>query len=409
MVKTDTPSARDELERLAHEYRHLRDERRRARRGSSVRRRLGARLHELETRFEHLLALLPADDETRRGWRDHLHERGTAPELPADETQLVLEQGASVRVPAPTGGSSSIHVRDVPAQARDDLERTLARVVDLSPRPVLHARASLERLPDPALERPVLAKAQLDLGVRRVRAHTAATGPVEAIDQLEARLRRSLRDLADREASERRAGAPAPRPSFRERAPEERQLVRRKSFASGAMAPEEAAWEMGLLDHDFHVFPDAESGEDALVYIHSDGTLGLKRVGGGGGWVEPFLLDPEPAPELSPDEAAERLTTTGEGFLFFVLRETGRGAALYRRYDGDLGLVMLRGDVPGALQLKCAQCGHVLPDDAAEVARWRHGYLALAGEIDEVSAGMLLCPDCAAEAVGERIETGGGD
>ena len=51
----------------------------------------------------------------------------------------------------------------------------------------------------------------------------------------------------------------------------------------------------------------------------------------------------------------------------------------------------------------------MLPDDPAEVARWRHGYLALAGELDEVSAGMLLCPACTQEAAGGGYETGTGD
>jgi hypothetical protein len=36
-----------------------------------------------------------------------------------------------------------------------------------------------------------------------------------------------------------------------------------------------------------------------------------------------------------------------------------------------------------------------LPRDATELARWNHGELAASGELDEIAAGMLLCPDCA--------------
>lgn len=43
----------------------------------------------------------------------------------------------------------------------------------------------------------------------------------------------------------------------------------------------------------------------------------------------------------------------------------------------------------------CAQCGRPLPSDAAELVRWSNGTLAAAGEIDETSAAMLLCPECA--------------
>lgn len=45
--------------------------------------------------------------------------------------------------------------------------------------------------------------------------------------------------------------------------------------------------------------------------------------------------------------------------------------------------------------LACAQCGRSLPRDATELARWNHGELAASGELDEIAAGMLLCPDCA--------------
>ena len=43
----------------------------------------------------------------------------------------------------------------------------------------------------------------------------------------------------------------------------------------------------------------------------------------------------------------------------------------------------------------CAQCGRPLPSDAAELARWKNSTLAAAGEIDETTAAMLLCPECA--------------
>lgn len=408
MVRTDASGAREELERLVHDYRRLREEHRRARRGSRTRRRLGARLRELELRFEQLLAIVPLDDSARRRWRDHLRHDAAAPDEPPESAPLRLEQGAAEHWPSPPETAVSVHVRGLSAHARSDLEETLAALAHAAPRPPLHARGSLERLRDPALERPVVAKAELDLGTRAVRAHAAGTTAVEAVDLLEARLRRSLRELGDRDASARRDEAPPPRPQFAERPPADRRLVRRKSFAAGPATPEEAAWEMRLLDHDFHLFTDVAAGEDSLVYLRADGTLGLKRIGGGGAYVEPFLIDPEPAPTLDVEGAIALLSATDERLLFFVERETKRGAALYRRYDGDYGLLTTRESIPGALELACAQCGRVIPDDAREVARWRHGYLALAGELDEVSAAMLLCPECAEEASSGGYDPGGG-
>ncbi len=53
----------------------------------------------------------------------------------------------------------------------------------------------------------------------------------------------------------------------------------------------------------------------------------------------------------------------------------------------------------GAVQVvpQCAQCGREAPLEADELARWRHGDLVLAGGLDDVTAGMVVCPDCDAD------------
>jgi len=50
----------------------------------------------------------------------------------------------------------------------------------------------------------------------------------------------------------------------------------------------------------------------------------------------------------------------------------------------------------GAVQVvpQCAQCGREVPEDAQELGRWRHGELVLEGELDDVTAGMVVCPEC---------------
>ena len=105
------------------------------------------------------------------------------------------------------------------------------------------------------------------------------------------------------------------------------------------MTPEAAAAEMLLLDHDFHVFMDEASGEDALVHSRPDGVLALRRQYGSGSYVAPFVLDAEPVPTIGVEDATERLNLTDDPFEFFVYASSGRGAVLYRRYDGHYGLV----------------------------------------------------------------------
>jgi Sigma 54 modulation/S30EA ribosomal protein C terminus len=352
VARSDPHDAREKLELLVTEYRHVREEHRRARRGGRTRRRLGAHLRDLEVRFEHLLAGTPVENGTRHRWWEHLRHGAPAPVAP----QPAPPPRARETHASPGAGPPPIAVTvrgRLPDRARTDLAGMLVALAGRTARPVLHARASLEQLPDPALERPVVAKAQLDLGGRIVRAGIAATTWAEAIDLLEARLRKTVLEIAQRDEATRHEGRPArpgewrhgdlptERPAWYDRPPEQRRLVRRKSFAAEPTTPEEAEWEMRVLDHDFHLFADVSGGGDALLHLHGDGTLGLKRIGGGGAYVEPFLLDPEPAPTLPVDGAVERLNTTNEAFLFFVEQESGRGAVVYRRYDGHYGLVTL--------------------------------------------------------------------
>ncbi len=55
--------------------------------------------------------------------------------------------------------------------------------------------------------------------------------------------------------------------------------------------------------------------------------------------------------------------------------------------------------------MECSQCGRVAPEEAAELATWRHGQLALEGEAGE---GMLVCPDCDAADREREFEEGEG-
>jgi hypothetical protein len=57
----------------------------------------------------------------------------------------------------------------------------------------------------------------------------------------------------------------------------------------------------------------------------------------------------------------------------------------------------------------CSQCGREAPAEPEEARRWRHGELILAGEVDEVTAGLLLCPECQEEDREGAYEEGEGD
>jgi len=55
-------------------------------------------------------------------------------------------------------------------------------------------------------------------------------------------------------------------------------IVKSKRFDLTAMEPSEAALQMDLLNHDFYVFTNSETEKSALVYRRDDGDIGLIDV-----------------------------------------------------------------------------------------------------------------------------------
>jgi ribosome-associated translation inhibitor RaiA len=241
-----------------------------------------------------------------------------------------------------------------------DAERAYARAkVDhlrtTASRPVLYARVVLQAETNPARERPAVAKGELDVNGRLVRAHVASGTLFAAIDLMESRLRQGLERLAHHEESkhlrsrgpgehewQHRRSAPA-RPPYFPRPVEEREVVRRKTFAVGEATPDEAVFDLELLDLDFYLFENLETGADNVV---------TRATGAGYELIEPFAecsleehaADIRPSAirpvAMSIDEARSHLDLGDEPFVFFIDPDSGRGRLLYRRFDGHYGLIV---------------------------------------------------------------------
>jgi ribosome-associated translation inhibitor RaiA len=220
-------------------------------------------------------------------------------------------------------------------------QRKVAHVTELIDEPVVFARVKLTAAADPARDLPTMAEAVLEINGQVVRAHVAGHIMSEAVDLLADRLRRQLdvrkqrrlavrkRGPASRDPGEWRHGDPlAHRPTFFPRPVEDRQVVRHKAYALHPLTPAQAQEEMLRLDYDFHLFTDALSGEDSLVFRLPDGGTEV--------WS---LTSPQPAPVMDESKAAERLDLTGERFLLYRDADGGRAAVMYRRYDGHYGVI----------------------------------------------------------------------
>jgi ribosome-associated translation inhibitor RaiA len=79
--------------------------------------------------------------------------------------------------------------------------RKMAAVARHAHQPVLAVRVELDRHPDPAVARPVAAKASVDLNGMRVHAAATASTAREAVDRMADRL---IRQLDDRPRGPRR-------------------------------------------------------------------------------------------------------------------------------------------------------------------------------------------------------------
>jgi ribosome-associated translation inhibitor RaiA len=239
--------------------------------------------------------------------------------------------------------------------AREYAEQRIARLARLAQRPVLFARLELRQEPDAAIERPSIVKASLDVSGKRLRAHVAAPTMTQAADEVEARLRRGLEILAERwESRHHDTGRPAPgewrhgylpaeRQHFFPRPPEDRRILRRATFGTGPMTPEEAVVEMELLHHDFLLFTDSASGAECVVYRRAGDTHRLIVAGDPAERFKPSVdwigVDQAPAPCLTTAAAIERLDLSEDRFVFYIDVERNRGSIVYRRHDGHYGLI----------------------------------------------------------------------
>jgi hypothetical protein len=275
-----------------------------------------------------------------------------------DDARTDLRSAA--QAPAPLPPIDVVVRGEVPHGAVAYAHNKVVRTMSLVDEPVLHARLKLTMLPDPAVERPAVAEAVLDVNGDIVRAHVAGRSTPEAADLLERRLRDRLEHRRRRPPREpaqagvaatwRHGMLPAHRPSYFDRPVEDREVVRHKAFPLGESTAEEAVFDMESLDYDFHLFVDLATGEDSLVWRTEDGyalaRLRTPEVAVGPS-VAGVTAQPAAAPVLTVEAAIERLNAGRERFVFFEDPSTGRGNVAYRRFDGHYGLLTGAPHVPG--------------------------------------------------------------
>ncbi len=241
---------------------------------------------------------------------------------------------------------------DVPDQmvayARDKLRRIVAH----ASAPVLDVELQLDHHADPARERPNHVEATIDLDGTPVRAHRSAATMSEAIDRTLTRLRRRVEAATERPQavqlrhrdleSWHHDDRPTARPHIYPRPLEERQLIRRKTFALEPESIEEALFDLETLDHDFFLFVHDETNAEAVVYRRGSGYGIMQRIATPDAINRteiPLQAGSQPA-TTTLEDALSVLDESDAPFEFFIDAESGRGTVAYRRYDGHYGLIL---------------------------------------------------------------------
>ncbi len=242
----------------------------------------------------------------------------------------------------------------VPPDMAEYAQTRIASLASRAHEPIEFARARLTQSADPGNERPATVQANLDLHGRLVRAHVSAATMTEAIDLAHKRLAHQLDRLARRHPATSREGSaktedehewwhghePTHRPTYYPRPAEERQIVREKSLALSPESRQDAAADMDMMDYDFYLFTDAETGLESVIY--RSGNTGYRLASTAPPPEDPsgrITVSAQPGQRLTVAEARDRLELAGWPFVFFVDSGDGQASVLYHRYDGHYGLL----------------------------------------------------------------------
>ncbi|HZY64441.1 MAG TPA: ribosome-associated translation inhibitor RaiA [Rubrobacteraceae bacterium] len=145
------------------------------------------------------------------------------------------------------------------------------------------SRAEIELIHErnPANADPEVAETTLFINGTVLKAREASPDMYASIDRMYDKLERQVKRYRGRQIDRwqgrtQNSESPEPQPFVVDEEDEiEAKIVRTKQFQMKPMGPEEAVLQMELLDHDFFVFTSADTDDINVVYRRRDGNYGL--------------------------------------------------------------------------------------------------------------------------------------
>lgn len=242
----------------------------------------------------------------------------------------------------------------IPEAQRNAVRRYLEALQRYTDEPI-DVRATVRRAHGGRGARPYVVDASLLYQGRTLAAHASRPGPDAAAEEAADRLRRQLRRVVGADVALRNeprtiaralADLPLDQPSPPTRKPsEEREIVRRRTYADRPEATYEAISDLIDDDELFHLFVHVRTGEDVVVH-RRDGDhahIGLLHPRGSKlSDEDDDVIVTEPSRYRRPlplSEARAEMDIVNHRFLYFTDSDDSRGKVLYLRRDGDYGLV----------------------------------------------------------------------
>jgi ribosome-associated translation inhibitor RaiA len=252
-------------------------------------------------------------------------------------------------------------VGSVPRSARAEAEEMMAKLSEFAPRPVLFTKVRVRNDEERDPDQYSVVEGKMDVSGAVVRAQAAGPTAIDALRMVGNKLERRLTRLGGKRQRPtkrppstllgewRRGDNPSDRPEFYDRAPQERVVVRRKTYPlDDELSVREALFNLDVLDHRFFLFTDQADEKATLVYEEDEGVA-LRKIDGSK--PDETRLRPDvrvsrtPAPAITVADAVSRLNLSDLPFVFFRDAASRGASVLYRRYDGHYGLI-----VPSAAQ-----------------------------------------------------------
>jgi putative sigma-54 modulation protein len=164
---------------------------------------------------------------------------------------------------------------DVTPAIREYAEQKIGRIAKILDSMLMSAEVELYTERNRSIEKSQVAEVTVYTKGPVIRAKEASSDLYAAIDLVSEKLERQVRKYKTKMVDHRRT-APAPEVVLElQNVEPEPEIVKKKVLTSAPMTTDEAILQMELLGHDFFVFRSADADETCVLYRRHDGDYGL--------------------------------------------------------------------------------------------------------------------------------------